>query len=87
MGDDTDLVEIETFAFADAAKVAEGLLKSEGIPCFLRDQGGFPTGAFWAEKTAMLRLMVPAASAEQARELLRSRVSDSALEDQARPEE
>jgi hypothetical protein len=81
--DGGELVEVETFTYADAAKVAEGLLRSEEIPCYVRNENGFPTGPFWAEYSGLLRLMVPGSYAEQARELLRSRVTDEALSGEA----
>jgi hypothetical protein len=81
--DTGELVEVEAFVYADAAKIAEGLLRSESIPCYLRNESAFPTGAFWMENSSLLRLMVPNSYAEQARELLRSRVTDGDLEGQA----
>jgi hypothetical protein len=75
-----ELVAVATFLWAAEAKVAEALLRSESIPCSLRDENILRLN--WGATVAFggLRLMVPAEFAEQAREILGAQVSEQELE-------
>jgi hypothetical protein len=73
---DRDLVPITTFAFSnDDAKFARALLRDAGIPSFPGKEHGLGLGG--------LQLMVPASLAEQARQILETRISDDELAAQA----
>lgn len=83
MDEEPDLVTVATFLWAGEAKLAEGLLRSESVPCFLRDENMLRMHWDWTNALGGLRLVVPAAFAEQAKEILDSRVSRQELEAQA----
>lgn len=85
LGADQDhrLVTVAIFLWADEAKLAEGLLRSESMPCFLPDENMLRMHWDWTNLLGGLRLVVPAAYAEQAKDLLRSRVSEQDLAAQA----
>jgi hypothetical protein len=69
-----ELIEAATFTSGEEANLARALLKSASIPCFLENER-FATGG--------LRLLVPAAFLEQAREVLQAEISDEELAAQA----
>jgi len=73
---DDDLVLIGTFAVAEEASLARGLLESASIPSHLANEH-VALGAF------QIRLMVPAAFEEQAFEVLEMQISDEELAAQA----
>jgi hypothetical protein len=75
-----ELVELATFTWADEARLAEALLRSESIPCRFQDEN---TVGLWGNALGGLRLMVPADFAERAREILAAKVSEQELEAQA----
>jgi hypothetical protein len=78
-----ELVAVATFTWAGEAKLAEALLRSESIPCFLRDEHTIQMNWCWGNALGGLRLMVPAEFAERAREILGAQVSEQELEAQA----
>ena len=69
-------VSIATFRVAEEANLARGLLQSASIPCYL-DNENTGLGGF------QLQLMVPAAFADQALEVLGAEISDEELAAQA----
>ena len=74
-----ELVAAAEFRFPGEAEVARALLESASIPSYLEQ-----TTLGRAYGIGSLRLMVPAAAAEDARAVLRSRVSEQDLDAQAR---
>ncbi len=76
-------VIVATFGLREEAKLAEGLLRSVSIPCALRGDRSVRLYSFDQEDVGGLRLEVPAAFAEQAKEILASSVSELDLEAQA----
>jgi len=82
---DETWVAVADFGFGGGeAEAAEALLRSESIPCYLRNAN--VQRLHWHlrdSKGGGAALMVPASFADQAREILNSRVSDADLERQA----
>jgi hypothetical protein len=83
MDEDQDLVTVAIFLWPNEAKLAEGLLRSESVPCYLPDENTLRMHWDWTIAWGWLRLVAPVACAEQAKDLLCSRVSELELEAQA----
>jgi hypothetical protein len=81
--EDQDLVEVGNFLWAGQAQLAEGLLRSESIPCFLQNENTLRMDWLWTNGAGGLRLMVPSSAAERAREILAAPVSEAELEKEA----
>ena len=83
-------VSIADYAWGNAAEapLAEALLRSEAIPCYMKNENVMriepPLSDAWG---GGLNLMVPASFADQAREILNSRISEAELEAQAEKSE
>ena len=71
------------FLWAGQAQLAEGLLRSESIPCFLQNENTLRMDWLWTNGAGGLRLMVPSSAAERAREILAAPVSEAELEKEA----
>ena len=81
---DTDLVEVATFGRLADAQQAEGLLRSVGIPAFLKNENILRIDPFLAcVRGGELCLMVAPEDLERAREVLGTTVSDDDLTAQA----
>jgi hypothetical protein len=80
---DQDLVSVGSFVFPDDAKLARALLESASIPTFLENEHTLAANWMLTNVIGGLHLLVPAAVADEAREILRSRVSDQDLAAQA----
>ena len=79
-----DLVQVGAFGWMEEARQAEGLLRSESIPCFLKNENILRIDPFvWMNGAGGLCLMVAASDAERALEILATRVSDEELAAQA----
>jgi len=81
--EDEKLVRVATFTFPDDAKLARALLEATGMPNYLENEHTLAANWMWTNALGGLRLMVPAALSEEAREILESRISESDLSDQA----
>ena len=68
---DEELVVVETFLSLTEARLGRGLLRSAGIPVYLDNE----LTSRWTGAGG-LRLLVPASSLEQAKEILEARISD-----------
>ncbi len=78
-----DLVSIATFIFPDEAKLARALLESASIPAYLENEHTLAANWMLTNAIGGLHLLVPSALAEEAREVLGSKVSDKDLAAQA----
>jgi len=79
----SDVVAIETFSFPGDAQLARALLESAGIPSYLENEHTLAANWMLINVIGGLRLLVPSVFAEEARDILRSRVSDQDLTAQA----
>ncbi len=77
------MVCVATFAFPDEARMARALLESASIPAFLENEHILSLNQLLTSAIGGLPLMVPAAFAEEAREVLLSTVSEKDLDAQA----
>jgi hypothetical protein len=78
-----ELVSVATFVFPGDAKLARALLESAGIPSFLENEHTLAANWMLTNVIGGLHLLVPSAVADEAREILHSRVSDQDLDAQA----
>ena len=79
-----NLVQVGAFGSLPEALQAEGLLRSESIPCFLKNENILRIDPLvWMNRPGGLCLMVAESDAERAREILDARVSDEDLSAQA----
>jgi hypothetical protein len=78
-----DLVSVATFIFPDEAKLARALLESASIPAYLENEHTLAANWMLTNAIGGLHLLVPSTLAEDAREVLRSKVSDKDLAAQA----
>jgi hypothetical protein len=81
--EDQDLVEVGNFLWGGQAHLAESLLRSESIPCYLQNENVLRIYWLWTNGAGGLRLMVPSSVAERAREILAAPVSQEELEKEA----
>jgi len=81
--EDEELVLVDTFVFPDDAKLARALLESAEIPNYLENEHTLSANWTWTNALGGLRLMVPAKFLEDAREVLKSSISESDLSAQA----
>ena len=72
-----------SFVFPAEAKLARALLESASIPSYLENEHTLAVNWMLTNVMGGLRLLVPAALAEEARQILRSTVSDQDLDAQA----
>ena len=78
-----DMVSVATFLFPDEAKLARALLESASIPAYLENEHTLAANWMLTNAIGGLHLLVPSALAEEAREVLGSKVSDQDLAAQA----
>ena len=76
-------VSIAKFAVPEEARIAQGLLQSTGIACYLSNDHTVAPNRLSTSVLAGLELLVPEHVADQARSLLKARVSDQELNAQA----
>lgn len=77
------MVCVASFAYPDEARMARALLESASIPVFLENEHILSLNQWLTNAIGGLHLMVPAACAEDARQVLDSKVSDQELDAQA----
>ena len=86
-----DLVPVRAFGSLPEALQAEGLLRSESIPCFLKNENILRIDPLvWMNRLGGLCLMVAESDVDRAREILNARVSDedfSAQAEAAKPDD
>ena len=70
MSKDDELVEVYFARNAMEAQVIKGLLESFDIPCFLKSNAAPSVHIFTMDGMAEVRIMVPAALADEAKELI-----------------
>ena len=75
--DSGDFVEVHAFQFSHEAEEVRDLLLEEGIQCFLRDAGM----SMMPTVTATVRLVVPAALAERAKEVIAAALAEQPSDD------
>jgi hypothetical protein len=78
-----ELIQVAAFLQPHEAKLARAELEAENIPCFLNNERTLDIDWFLASMMGGYRLLVPSRFAEQAREILGSRISDEELAAQA----
>jgi hypothetical protein len=78
-----ELIQVAAFLHPHEAKVARAELEAENIPCFLNNERTLDIDWLLASMMGGYRLLVPARFADQAREILESRISDEELAAQA----
>ena len=77
------IVSVATFVFPGDAILARALLESAGLPAYLENEHTLAANWMLTNVIGGLHLLVPAVVAEEARAILRSRVSDEELAAQA----
>jgi hypothetical protein len=82
--DDESMSLVATFAFEHDAHLAQALLESAGIPTYLRNENVNRLNVAYAMSERGWELYAPAAAAEEARNLLDSRVSAAQLDADAK---
>jgi|RhiMethySRZTD1v2_1073278.scaffolds.fasta_scaffold1605814_2 hypothetical protein len=80
---DNTPVEVAAFGWIEEAQLAEGLLRSLSIPCFIKNENVLRIDPRMWMLEGGLSLMVAACDVERAREILATRVSDDDLAAQA----
>lgn len=81
---DGTLVTVQNYGWIEEARSAEGLLRSMGIDCFIKNENILRIDPLvWMDRQGGLCLMVSEADAERAREVLATRISDEDLASQA----
>ncbi|MGJ5815021.1 putative signal transducing protein [Paludibaculum fermentans] len=81
---DEELVVVQSYQWYDEAKLAESVLRAEGVPCELFDEHMLAGRPMHVAASGGMRLMVPASRAKEAMELLEaSTLSDEDLAAQA----
>ncbi len=65
-----NLVTIKSFLTSSEAHILKGHLESEGIPCFLKNEGLVNTHALFSDSTGQIELQIKEDDVEKAQKFL-----------------